>query len=285
MQLQTLVVIVVLYAIILLGVHFIYKDCGASLGSETAHPVTVKSYPAAAGIPGNTIDSSEDNDLLAAQQERQVISELAIPPPASSYSAIPLPLQSGGGVWRGPPAANPNLMTESYDDMSETEPNPTVVMDDVSEGIKIQDYPDPIRVQAGGGRGGFADKLERALNAPPQRHRTPREQFEILQANAQPLAHPPAAHRPAAHLRPSAQPLRSPPSPPSHPHPSSDHVASVIGRQGRILNVEPKVVYPSEDGTWGADVADPNPQNHNSQISFSPEQRIMAAQRANHAGF
>lgn len=253
------------------------------LGSET--PELHEPHASAAAIPGNTNPaegSNEDNDLLAAQQERQVISELSLTSTSSaspSSSAILLPQPH----FVGPPASNPGLMTWSYDDMSETESNATVVFDDVSEGIKIQDYADPVRIQAGGGRSGFADKLDRALNAPPQRRQTPREQFEILQARAMPYP----GHHPAAAVPTPPPPVRAavPPPPlraavpPAQPQ-APDHVASVIGRQGRILNVEPKVVYPSEDGTWGADVADPNPQNHNPQISFSPEQRILAAQRA-----
>jgi len=280
MQSASLIVIIVLYAIILLGVHFIYKDCGSLLGSET--PELHEHHASAAAIPGNTNPaegSNEDIDLLDAQQERQVISELSSSTSSASLpsSAIPLPQPH----FVGPPASDPGLMTWSLDDMLETEPNATVVGDNVSEGIKLQDYADPVRIQAGGGRSGFADKLDRALNAPPQRRQTPREQFEILQARAMPYpGHYPAAAVPPPPLRAAVPPppLRAavPPAQPQTP----DHVASVIGRQGRILNVEPKVVYPSEDGTWGADVADPNPQNHNPQISFSPEQRILAAQRA-----
>jgi hypothetical protein len=283
-------VIAVLYGAVLLGIYFIFKKsrCVARSGGDSG--------------PDMDCDDGTDAELeteLEALLESEDDSEMANPgnPTPSPRMANPSPRTANPGTARMVPARMvparmvPARMVParislpkfegsagSYNDMdyimSSGGTGEEVVYDNVAESVQSRDVQDTVRSRASR-RKGFGEMLERATSAS---HRTikPREQLMGMMMDSggeeemgEKSSYAPVS--PELSLESRATPQRF--------HERAGLVG--IGLPNQVYNS--KVIYPSEDGTWGADVSDPNPTSSRNSLAapvqLSPEERIMAAQR------
>lgn len=252
-------VIAVLYGAVLVGIYFIFKKsrCVARSGGDSEPDM---------GDCDDGTDAELETELEALLESEGAGGPSANPrPPNPRTARIALPKFEGS--------------SGSYNDMdyimSSGGTGEEVVGDDVAESVQSRDVQDTVKSRASR-RKGFGEMLERATSAS---HRTirPREQLmdmmgSGIQENSSIMkedSYPPVS--PELSLESRATPQRF--------HERAGLVG--IGLPNQVYSS--KVIYPSEDGTWGADVSDPNPTASRNSLAapvrLSPEERIMAAQR------